>query len=177
MTEKKTRIPSSEIVKVSKPEKLYEKAREYLFFQIYIASEFIYDNYGLDTLNKFNKFQQEAFFKLKMSAFYKLMEGIIKKLPKSLKIKEGAKMMIDQMQFLESPKNIFILEKTGEEAIFEVSQCTLRKNFNKLAKKSNKLDLIDKCCLWCIASSFIAEKYDLEYRIELTNNGCLNYLK
>ncbi|NVM53364.1 MAG: hypothetical protein HWN66_06635 [Candidatus Helarchaeota archaeon] len=177
MKEKKTNVLGFDLVKESKAAKLHEKAKEYLFFQIYVSSEYIYNNYGLDALKNYYKFNQESFFELKMSGLYKMMETIIKRLPKSLKMKEGLKMMVDELQFLESPKNIAILERTKENATFEVTKCTLRKNFNKLAKKSKKLDLIDKCCFWCMESIPFAGKYGFEYSIELTKKGCLNYLK
>ena len=176
MVEKTDKISGKDLIKQSKPEKLHEKAKEYLFFQIYITSEYILDNYGVEELKKFYHFNQECFFNLKMSLLYKMMEGIIKKLPKSLKIKEGLKMMVGELEFLESPKNIVILERTGEKATFEVTTCSMRKDFNKLAKKANKPELIDKCCVWCMESIFMAEKYGFDYRIELTKKGCLNYL-
>ncbi len=176
MEREKNKILASEMFKESKPITLHEQAKEYLFFQIYIASEFIHDKYGLDALKDFYVFNQEGFFRLKMSAIYKAMEVLIKKLPKSLKIKEGLKMAIKELQFLESLKNIEILENTKDSAIFEVSKCSLRKEFNKLAKKSNKPELVDKCCLWCIESTKFSENYGLCYKIELTDKGCLNYL-
>ena len=177
MAEGKKKIRGSDIVKEAKHKKLHEQAKEYLIFQIYVSSEYIYDKYGLEALKKYYYFNQESFFRLKMSTFYKILEGIIKRLPKGLKMKEGLKIMVNEMQFLESPKNILILERTGDKATFELTHCTIRKGFNKLAKKSDKKDLIDKCCLWCMESIPFAEKYGFEYSIELTKKGCLNYLK
>ncbi|MHA1299396.1 MAG: hypothetical protein ACTSO9_08180 [Candidatus Helarchaeota archaeon] len=164
-------------IKKINPKKLHEQAKDYLFFQMYITSEFIYDNYGLEALKNYYIFNQEGFFNLKMSAFYKMIEGIIKKLPKSLKIKEGLKITVNELQFLEDPKNVKIIEILKDKAVFEINKCSLRKEFNKLAKKSNKLELIDKCCIWCIESTKFSEKYGFNYEIELTKKGCLNYLK
>jgi hypothetical protein len=175
--EKDTKIVGSEIIKESNPEKLHNKTQEYLFFQFYITAQFIYDHGGLEELKKFYKFSQEGFFNLKMSMVYKMMEGIIKRLPKALKIKEGLKRMVTELEFLESPKNTVILEQTSEKGGFEITKCTLRKEFNKLAKKSNKGELLDKCCLWCLESIPYAEKYGFEYRIDLTKTGCLNYIE
>ena len=138
--------------------------------------EFIYDNLGEEGLKNYFIFNQDKFFELKMSAVYKLLEAIIKKLPKGLKMKEGLKLMVKELQFLESPKNIVILERTSEKATFEVTKCSFRKEYNKLAKKSHKPALIDRCCLWCMESIPIAEKYGFKYLIELTKKGCLNYL-
>ena len=86
-------------------------------------------------------------------------------------------MMVDQFQFIEPPKNIAIVENNKEGAIYEVIKCSLRKEFNKLAKKSNKLELIDKCCLWCMATISYVKENGFDYKIELTKKGCLNYLK
>ncbi|MHA1379569.1 MAG: hypothetical protein ACTSRG_14440 [Candidatus Helarchaeota archaeon] len=173
MTEKKI---GTDIIKATKPKKLYENARDFLFFQIYSTSEFIYSNFGLDTLKEYYSFNQNSYFDIKMSAFYKMMEKVIKKLPKSLKIKEGLKMFIDQIQFFEPLKNIAIIEDTKNKAVFEIIKCSLRKEFNKLAKKSNNPELIDKCCLWCIESEKLSVKYDINYKIEITKKGCLNYI-
>ncbi len=170
-------IPGSKIVKQLKPEKLHEEAKEFLIFQIYVTSEYILDNFGLEALKNYYFFNQESYFRLKMSTFYKMIESLIKKLPKRLKIKEGLKLMINELQFIEPPKNIVILEKTNDKAIFELTKCSVRKIFNKYARKSHRLDLIDKCCLWCMESIPFAEKYGFKYRIELTKNGCLNYLE
>ena len=177
MNKKNTRILGSDLIKESNPKKLHEETKDFLIFQIYVNSEYIYDNYGLEALKNYYKFNQDSFFRLKMSLLYKMMEGLIKKLPKSLKIKEGLKMFIDHLQFLESPKNIVIIENTKGKATFEVTKCTMRKIFNKFAKKSKKIELIDKCCVWCMESIKFSEKYGIEYWIELTKKGCLNYLK
>jgi hypothetical protein len=175
--EKDTSKVGSEVIKKSTPEKLHTKTQEYLFFQIYVMSQYFFDNYGVEELEKFFRFGQESFFNLKMSAIYKMMEGIIKRLPKALQIKEGLKMMVSELEFLESPKNIVILERTSEKAGFEITKCSFRKEFNRLAKKSNKEELLDKCCIWCFESIPYAEKYGFEYRIEVTKTGCLNYLE
>ena len=167
----------SDLINESNPKKLHKKTKEYLVFQLYANSEFIYYKYGKDALQEYYRFNQDSFFNLKMSGFLKMMEGIIKKLPKSLKIKEGLKMMVKELEFLEPPKNIEIIEKTNKNATFKVNKCSIRKEFNKLARKGNKLELIDKCCLWCIESIPYANKYGFEYSIELTENGCFNYLK
>ncbi len=167
----------SEVIKKSAPEKLHAKTQEYLFFQLYVMSQFIWDNSGVEGLKKFYQFNQASFFNLKMSAFYKIMEKIFKRLPKSLQLKEGLKMMVSELEFFESPKNITILTRTSEKAGFEVAKCSFRKEFNKLAKKANRQDLLDKCCLWCFESIPYAEKYGYKYRIELTKNGCFNYLE
>jgi hypothetical protein len=177
MTDKGVKKLGSDIVKEASPEKLHKAAKEYLILQLYMTSEFIYDNYGIETLKKYYLFNQESYVRLKMNTFYKMLEGVIKRLPKGLKMKEGLKMMIDELQFLESPKNVVILEKTSDHAIFEVIKCSVRKIFNRFAKKSAKTDLIDKCCLWCMESIPFAEKYGFKYRIELTKKGCLNYLE
>lgn len=119
----------SNLITRLKPEKLHKEARDYLLFQIYLSSEFIYDNYGLEELKKFYHFNQESFFRLKMSRFLKDAGGIIKKLPKRLKLKEVLKLLIDQMQSIENPKNIRILELTKDRATFEITKCTFRKVF------------------------------------------------
>ncbi|NHI92028.1 MAG: hypothetical protein EAX96_05955 [Candidatus Lokiarchaeota archaeon] len=154
-----------------------KKAREYIFLQFYISSEYIYENYGLDCLINYYKFNQDCTYNLKMNSLYKIMEGVISKLPKSLKIKEGIKMFIDELEFIEDLENIKILENTKEKGIFELKNCSLRKEFNKLANKSKKnSDLIDKCCLWCFETIPLAKSYGLDYEIELTDKGCLNIL-
>ena len=175
--EKDTSKVESKIIKKSAPEKLHAKTQEYLFFQIYVMSQYFFDNYGVKELEKFFRFGQESFFNLKMSAIYKMMEGVVKRLPKSLKIKEGLKMMVDEMEFLESPKHLVIVERTSERAAFEITKCSMRKEFNKLAKKANREELMDKCCLWCLESIPYAEKYGFKYRIEATKTGCLNYIE
>lgn len=175
--EKDTSKNDSAITKKSSPEKLRTKTQEYLFFQIYVMSQYFFDNYGVKELEKFFRFGQESFFNLKMSAIYKMMEGVIKRLPKSLQIKEGLKMMVDEMEFLESPKYVVIRERTSERAAFEITKCSLRKEFNRLAKKANREELMDKCCYWCFESIPYAEKYGYKYRIEVTKTGCLNYLE
>ena len=175
--EKETKIVGSEFFKESTPEKLFNKTQEYLFFKFYSISQFIYDNGGLEELKKYYQFDQESYSNLKMSLTYKIMEKILKSLPKALKIKEGLKTLVTEIEFLESLKNILILKGTNETAGFEITKCTLRKEFNKLAKKANKDELLDKCCLWCLASIPFAEKYGVIYRIELTKTGCLNYLE
>ena len=167
----------SAITKKSSPEKLHTKTQEYLFFQIYVMSQYFFDNYEVKELEKFFRFGQESFFNLKMSAIYKMMEGVIKRLPKSLQIKEGLKMMVDELEFLESPKNVVILERTSEKAAFEITKCSFRQEFNRLAKKANREELLGKCCYWCFESIPYAEKYGFKYWIELTKTGCLNYLE
>lgn len=167
----------SAVIKEIKPEKLHKQAKEYLIFQLYVSSEYIYTKFGLDELKRYYQFNQESFFNLKLSGVLKLIEGVIKRLPKRLKIKEGLKTFIDQMQFLEPPKHLHVLEITNQKATFEITKCTVRKAFNKLAKKSGNNELIDKCCLWCIESIPYATNYGFEYRIELTEKGCLNYLE
>lgn len=175
--EKDTSKGVAVITKKSSPEKLHAKTQEYLFFQIYVMSQYFFDNYGVTELEKFFRFGQERFFKLKMSAIYKMMEGIIKRLPKSLQIKEGLKMMVGELEFFESPKNIVIGEQTSERAEFEITKCSFRKEFNRLAKKASRNELLDKYCIWCFESIPYAEKYGFKYRIELTKTGCLNYLE
>ena len=177
MTEKKTIKSGSDIIKKASPDDLHKLTKEYLILQLYITSEFIYDNYGLEALKKYYYFNQEGIFRLKMSTLYKLLEGVIKRLPKSLKIKEGLKMMIDECQIIESPENITILERTSDHATFEFTKCSVRKIFNRFAKKSDKPELIDKCCVWCIESIPFANKYGFQFRIELTKKGCLNYIE
>ena len=176
MKETKTKVLGSEIVKEWKPEKLHKTTKEFMVFQLYVTSEFIFNNYGIEALRKYYLFNQESYFNLKMTGILKMMEGILKKLPKGLKIKEGLKIMVDEFQFMESPKNVLILERTSKKATFEVTSCSVRKDFNKLAKKSKKPDLIDACCLWCMESIPFAEKYGFKYAIELTKKGCMNYL-
>ncbi len=177
MTDKSEIKLGSDIIKKSSPDDLHKSAKEYLVLQLYITSEFIYDNYGLEVLKKYYFFNQEGIFRLKMSTLYKILEGVIKRLPKSLKIKEGLKMMIEEWQFIEPAENITILEKTSDHATFEFVKCSVRKMFNRFAKKSSKDELIDKCCLWCIESIPFATKYGFQYRIELTKKGCLNYIE
>lgn len=168
---------ASEIYKEADPKKLTEKAREFLFFQMYTISAYLYKNYGLDAVKNYDIFNQDCYFDIKISGLYKMIEGVIKKLPKSMKIKEGLKMFIEELEFLEPLSNISILENCKEKAIFEVIKCSFRKEFNSLAKKSNQLELIDVCCNWCFESAKLSEKYDLKYNIELTKKGCLNYLE
>ncbi|MHA1798394.1 MAG: hypothetical protein ACTSVY_08085 [Candidatus Helarchaeota archaeon] len=172
-SKKKSRL---NIIKEVKTKKLHEQAKEYLFFQIYIMTEFLNENYGMESVKKFFEFYQESFFNLKMSAFYKLFEGVIKKLPRSLKIKEGLKFFIKEIQFMESVKNIKIIEATNERGVFEVTSCSIKKEFNNLARKSKKLDLIDKCCIWCMESTKYSENYGLKYVIKLTEKGCINII-
>ncbi len=173
----KNKILASTLVKDASQNTLYKQAKEYLIYQIYLAAEYIYDNSGMDAVRDYFNFNQNQYINLKMSNFYKIIGGVIKKLPKSLKLKEGLKMMVDQFQFIEPPKNIAIVKNNKYGAIFEVIKCSLRKEFNKLAKKSNKLELIDKCCLWCMATISYAKENGFDYQIELTKKGCLNYLK
>ena len=174
MSEKKK--PSKKL-KLKSVKKLHDKAKEYLFFQIYITSEFIYDRYGLDALKDYYKFNQDGTYNLKMNTLYKIMEGVITKLPKSLKIKEGIKMFMGELEFIEDLENIKVLENSNEKGVFEITNCSLRKEFNKLVKKAKKdPDLIDKCCLWCYASIPMAESYGIDYEIKLTDKGCLNIL-
>jgi hypothetical protein len=175
--EKDTSKGDSAITKKSDPAKLHAKTQEYLFFQIYVMSQYFFDNYGVEELEKFFRFGQESFFNLKMSAIYKMMEGVVKRLPKSLQIKEGLKMMVDEMEFLESPKNVVIRERTSERAVFEITKCSMRKEFNRLAKKANREELLDKCCLWCFESIPYTEKYGYKYLIKVTKTGCLNYIE
>ena len=164
-------------LKLKSVKKLHDKTKEYMFFQIYTISEFIYDNYGLDALKEYFKFNQDCMYDLKMKAFYKMMEGIISKLPKSLKIKEGIKMFMGELEFIEDLENVKVLEGSNEKGIFEITNCSLRKEFNKLVRKAKKdPDLIDKCCLWCYASIPMAESYGIDYEIKLTDKGCLNIL-
>ncbi|MFX1449473.1 MAG: hypothetical protein ACFFCM_01440 [Promethearchaeota archaeon] len=177
MNNSKNTILASTLVKDADQITLYKQAKQYLIHQIYLAIEYIYDNFGLDAMKDYINFNQNKYFDLKMSRIYKAFEGVIKKLPKSLKLKEALKMKIDQFQFIELPKNIAIIENNKERAIFEVIECSLRKGFNKLAKKSKKLELTDKCCLWCMSSFDYIKKNGLDYQIELTKKGCLNYLK
>jgi hypothetical protein len=177
MPEKREKKLGSDIIKRASPDNLHKSTKEYLIMQLFVTSEFIYDNYGLEALKKYYTFNQEEIFRLKMSTTYKLLEGVIKRLPKSLKINEGLKMMIDEFQFIESPENITILEKTGDHATFEFTKCSVRKIFNRFAKKSAKPELKDMCCVWCMESLPFANKYGFQYRIELTKKGCLNYLE
>ena len=157
--------------------KLHGKCKEYMFFQLYTTSEFIYDRYGLDALKEYFKFNQDSVYNLKMKAFYKMMEGIITKLPKSLKIKEGIKMFMGELEFIEDLENVKVLESSKEKGIFEITNCSLRKEYNKLAKKAKKdPDLIDICCLWCYEGIPMAQSYGVDYEIKLTDKGCLNIL-
>jgi len=162
--------------KKSNFKKLHKKAQEHLFFQIYSASDYILKNYGEEALKDYFKCNQESFFDLKMSALYKVMEGVIKKLPKKLKIKEGLKMFLKELEFVEDLKNVEVLEKSGEKGVFEITKCSIRKEFNKLAKKAKKPELIDKCCVWCFEGIPITKNYGIDFAIELTEKGCLNYL-
>ena len=85
-------------------------------------------------------------------------------------------MFLNELEFVEDLENVEVLENTGERGVFEVTKCSIRKEFNKLAKKSKKPELIDKCCLWCFESIPIAKNYDIDFAVELTEKGCLNYL-
>lgn len=106
-------VKNGAIIKEIKPEKWHKQAREYLIFQLYVSSEYNYTKFGLDELKKYYQFNQERFFNLKFSGALKLIEGIIKRLPKRFKIKEGLKTFLDQMQFLENPKHLQVLEITN----------------------------------------------------------------
>ena len=162
--------------KKSNFKKLHKKTQEYLYFQIYATAEYLYENYGEEAFKDYFKYNQERFFDLKMSLLYKAMEGVIKKLPKKLKIKEGLKMFLNELEFVEDLKNVEVLENSGEKCVFEITKCSIRKEFNKLAKKAKKPKLIDKCCIWCYESIPISKNYDIDYDIKLTEKGCLNYI-
>ena len=87
-------------------------------------------------------------------------------------------MFMGELEFIEDLENITLIESSKEKGIFEVTNCSLRKEFNKLAKKSKKIsEMVDKCCLWCFETIPIAKSYGIEYEIELTEKGCLNILR
>ena len=162
--------------KKSNFKKLHKKTQEYLFFQLYSTADYLMAHHGEEALKDYFKYNQETFFDLKMSLIYKAMEGVIKKLPKKLKIKEGLKMFLNELEFLEDLKNVEVLENSGEKCVFEITTCSIRKEFNNLAKKAKKPDLKDKCCIWCYEGIPYTEKYGIDFAIELTDKGCLNYI-
>ncbi|MHA1145116.1 MAG: hypothetical protein ACTSRW_10295 [Candidatus Helarchaeota archaeon] len=177
MSEDTTKFVASDIIKRDSFKSLYKKTLDYLVFQLYSHSKFIYEKYGMEALEESYLDNQQHFFDIKMSKGMKVFEGIIKKLPKGLKIKEGLKYFIDEMQFMESPSNIVIHERSSTHGVFEITRCTIRRIFNKYAKKDKKDELIDKCCVWCQLSTSMSDGYGLKFTIELTKKGCMNYLE
>ncbi|MHC1591487.1 MAG: hypothetical protein ACXQS8_05335 [Candidatus Helarchaeales archaeon] len=174
---KSEKKPASEIVKSDSPKNKHKKALDYLIFQIYSQSKFIYERHGIDVLREFYHENKQHYFDLNMSFAMKAFDSVIKKIPKSLRIKEGLKYFINELQFMEDPSNILIHEQDSDHAVFEITKCTIRKKFNKLAKKDKNEELIDACCLWCKESMLFFEDYGLKFRIELTDKGCMNYLE
>ncbi len=163
-------------LKLKTVKKNYSKCKENLIFQLYMDSEYVHEKYGSDGLQEFYKYRSERGQELKMNRFFKMMEGLINRLPKGLKIKEGIKLFMGEVEFIEDLDNIKLLENTSEKGIYEIINCSIRKEFNKLAKKANKTELIDKCCLRCLESIPMAESFGVSYNIKLTEKGCLNIL-
>ena len=78
LNDNKNKILASTLVKDASQNTLYKQAKEYLIYQIYLAAEYIYDNFGIDALKDYFSFNQNQYINLKMSNFYKMIGSVLK---------------------------------------------------------------------------------------------------
>ena len=164
-----------QMVKPKSDKQNWKEAAERIRMLRFAVTKHLHDNYGEKEFKQYIRMENDLTEQIALGGIKKVLVDAVSKLSKPFLMKELVKNAIDGFQY-EIPAKYYIVEEHKDHTTMEIKKCSVRRQFNKWAKKFAP-ELKDKICDWDIIAGEKIREYGIDQTIELTEKGCIFHYK